>query len=69
MIAKAVKTALDAQGMTLFQLNGSAAGQTVPHVHFHILPGSILQAREHASAMADTEELERVAQKIRAALA
>lgn len=67
-ISKAVKKATNADGITLFQLNGEAAGQTVPHIHFHILPGSILGARTHASNMADLSDLELVAEKIRDAL-
>ena len=68
MVANAVKQALDADGITLFQLNGAAAGQTVPHIHFHILPGSQTTAIKHASVNADPAELEAVAEKIRAAL-
>ena len=67
-IARAVKSALNADGITIFQLNGSAAGQTVPHIHFHVLPGSILDARQHASVSADPEQLAATAEKIRAAL-
>ncbi len=69
IVADAVKRALNAAGITLFQLNGEAAGQTVPHIHFHVLPGSILGARTHASGMADPSDLEIVAKKIRAELA
>jgi histidine triad (HIT) family protein len=68
MVANAVKTALHADGITLYQLNGAAAGQTVPHIHFHILPGSILGARSHASVSTDPADLEAVAAKIRAQL-
>jgi len=67
-IARAVKTALNADGITIFQLNGSAAGQTVGHIHFHVLPGSILDARNHASVSADKEHLAAIAEKIRTAL-
>ena len=63
-IAEAVKLAVDADGITIFQLNGSSAGQTVPHIHFHILPGSILGARQHASVSADPEHLTKIAEKI-----
>ncbi|MEC7184622.1 MAG: HIT domain-containing protein, partial [Pseudomonadota bacterium] len=35
-IARAVKSALGCPGVMLAQLNGSAAGQTVFHTHFHI---------------------------------
>jgi len=67
-IARAVKTALNADGITIFQLNGSAAGQTVPHIHFHVLPGSILDARQHASVSSDPEHLATIAEKIKATL-
>src|SRR5262249_3433648 len=36
-VAHAVKVALDCPGVMLAQLNGTAAGQTIPHIHFHIL--------------------------------
>lgn len=67
-VAQAVKTAMNADGITLFQLNGESAGQTVPHIHFHVLPASIVGARTHASKMADPAELEEIAKKIRAEL-
>jgi len=65
-VATAVKKGLEADGITLFQLNGSAAGQTVPHIHFHILPGHFAQLTKHASKMAELAELENIAEKIRA---
>ncbi len=68
LVAKAVKTAMNADGITLFQLNGESAGQTVPHMHFHVLPASIATARAHASEMADPKELESAAKLIRAQL-
>lgn len=68
LIAHAVKTGMQAEGITLFQLNGEAAGQTVPHVHFHVLPGSILTAKSHAQATASAQSIEAAANKIRAAL-
>ena len=37
-IAKAQIDVLGADGVNLFQTNGEAAGQTVPHVHFHVVP-------------------------------
>ena len=36
-VARAIEKALDAQGIVLMQLSGEAAGQTVPHVHFHLI--------------------------------
>ena len=68
-IAKAVKTALDAHGLMLVQLNGAAAGQSVPHLHFHILPRQHgLELTLHGRKMVDASVLEPVAAKIRAAL-
>lgn len=66
MVAGAVKRALRAEGITIGQLNGAAAGQTVPHIHFHIIPGSIIGAREHAAVIAEQADLEKVAKRIRA---
>jgi histidine triad (HIT) family protein len=67
-ISQAVMSAMQAEGITIFQLNGAAAGQTVPHIHFHVLPGSILGARDHASTSSDKKNLEAIAERIRAEL-
>src|SRR5512136_1745564 len=37
-IARAVQKAFDAPGIMIAQLNGSAAGQSVFHIHFHVVP-------------------------------
>jgi histidine triad (HIT) family protein len=37
-LARAANDALRPSGLNLVQANGEAAGQTVPHVHVHILP-------------------------------
>ncbi len=67
-VAAAVKAGLDAQGVVLFQLNGKGAGQTVPHVHCHVIPGSIADLRQpHATTAADPDHLKALAEKIRAA--
>jgi len=66
-VATAVKNAMQADGITIFQLNGEAAGQTVSHIHFHVLPGSIADARAHASINAEPSELAEIAERIRAA--
>lgn len=68
-VAAAVKKATGAPGIMLAQLNGEAAGQSVFHIHFHIIPrynGVDLQF--HARNMAAPDELKAVAEKIRAAL-
>lgn len=66
-VVTAVKKALNADGISVFQLNGEAAGQTVPHIHFHVLPGSILGARPHASVNSSQEKLMETAERIKAA--
>lgn len=37
-IAQAVKTAFNADGVTVMQFNEPASGQTVYHLHFHVIP-------------------------------
>lgn len=66
--AIAVKAALQPPGMILAQANGSAAGQTVPHFHFHVIPrhsGEFLAP--HAARMEDAEKLRQLAERIIAA--
>ncbi len=68
-IAAAVKAAMGAPGIMVAQLNGSAAGQTVPHVHFHIIPREQAAAlKPHAAVAADAEQLRALAERIIAAL-
>ncbi|WP_284358654.1 HIT family protein [Candidatus Phycosocius spiralis] len=37
-VARGVQKAFQAHGLTIFQFNGEAGGQTVFHLHFHIIP-------------------------------
>ena len=68
-VAAAVKKAMGVPGIMLAQLNGAASGQTIPHVHFHILPRSAgADLRFHGKTMVKPDVLEPVAAKIRAAL-
>ena len=67
-VAKAIETALDAKGIVLMHLSGEAAGQTVPHVHFHLIPSSIHTLGKHAAQMGDQEKIKALAEKIKAAL-
>lgn len=68
-VARAVKTAFDAPGILIAQLNGSAAGQSVFHIHFHVVPRHEgLDLRLHARDMADPATLAEHAARVRAAL-
>ncbi len=68
-IAKAVQKGVEAEGIVIHQFNEAAGGQTVFHLHFHVIPRwEGVPLRAHAGAMADAAALERHAAKIRAAL-
>ena len=67
-IAQAIEKGLDANGIVLMQLSGAAAGQTVPHVHFHLIPSSIHKLGKHALQMGDQEKIKAFAEKIKAEL-
>lgn len=69
-IAKAVEAGLKPDGIVITQFNGAPAGQTVFHLHFHVIPRFEGQSlKGHASGgMADPDTLEDVAKKIRAQL-
>ena len=65
-IARAVKSALKCPGVMLAQLNGLAAGQTVFHTHFHIIPRHDgVDLGFHAKEIVALEALEIIAEKIR----
>jgi histidine triad (HIT) family protein len=69
-VAKAVRAALQPDGLVITQFNGAPAGQTVYHLHVHIIPrweGTPIT--RHASGdMADIEELRVLAEQIAAKL-
>ena len=68
-VAQAVKQAFDAPGIMVAQLNGPAAGQTVFHLHFHILPRHDgVEFAMHARDMEDSAKLEAHAERVRAYL-
>ncbi|HEX4371532.1 MAG TPA: HIT family protein [Rhizomicrobium sp.] len=68
-IAKAVKKGLNPPGIMLAMLNGAPAGQSVFHIHFHVIPREHgVDLGMHARSMVDAKSLEPVAAKIRAAL-
>ncbi len=67
-VAKAVKTAFGAEGLTLQQFNESAGGQVIFHLHFHILPRWARVALRPPGTMADNDRLKAQAEQIKATL-
>src|SRR5690606_29187679 len=69
-VAVAVKRAIKAPGIMIAQLNGPEAGQTVFHIHMHIIPRwHGIDLKLHAREMADFEVLKKQAELIKAELA
>ena len=67
-VMSALKSTLGVEGVVLMQLNGTAAGQTVPHLHFHLIPEHLTKLKGHGAAQGDMEKINALAEKIRAAL-
>ena len=68
-VAAAAKVAFEADGVTVTQFNEPAAGQTVYHLHFHIIPRVEGQPlKPHSGTMEDQGVLATNAEKLRAVL-
>lgn len=68
-LAVAAKEAFDADGVLVSQFNEAAAGQTVFHLHVHIIPRKeSAPLRPHSGSMEDPAVLARNAERIRAVL-
>lgn len=68
-IARAVQTAFNADGVTILQFNEAAGGQSVFHLHVHVIPRfEGIPLERHAAAMEKPEVLGAHGEKIRAAL-
>lgn len=66
-VARAVRAALNPDGVVITQFNGQPAGQTVYHLHFHIIPRwEGLAMGRHGQGQADPAELAKLAEQIAA---
>ena len=65
-LARAVRAALKPDGVFVAQFNGAAAGQTVFHLHFHMIPRweGVPLGRHGGRRMADMVELTKLAEVI-----
>lgn len=68
-VAVAAKKAFDADGITIMQFNEAPAGQSVFHLHFHVVPRKDgIALRPHSGTMEDGAVLAANAEKLKAAL-
>ena len=70
-LANAIRTALKADGLNLFQANEAAAFQTVFHFHLHLIPrweGDPLRKQYWRPSEGNMEEINNIAAKIREVL-
>ncbi len=68
-IASAVKTAFEADGVMVVQYNEAASGQTVFHLHVHVIPRFAgVPLKPHTGTMEDPQVLATNAEKVRRAL-
>jgi histidine triad (HIT) family protein len=65
-LAPQIKEAVGADGVLIAQYNGAAAGQTVFHLHVHIIPRKAgIELKPHSGKMEDQTKLAATAAKIR----
>lgn len=68
-LARAAKAAYGSDGVTIIQFNEPAAGQTVFHLHVHVIPRfEGVALKPHTGKMESPDVLAEGAKKIRAAL-
>ena len=70
-IAAAQTRALKADGINVMQSNGKAAGQVVPHIHFHVIPRFLQDGHSwnwHPKPYADPHEIRQLAESIKQSL-
>jgi len=64
-IAAHLKTALPCDGFNILQNNGEAAGQTVKHLHFHIVPRYGSEPIVFENKKGDMDKLKALAERVR----
>jgi histidine triad (HIT) family protein len=66
-IAPAIKAATEADGISVIQQNGKAAGQDIFHLHVHVVPRFEGQKLPHFNELqlVEREKLDHTAEKIR----
>ena len=64
-VASHLKATLPCDGFNILQNNGEAAGQTVMHIHFHIVPRYGKEEISFVSQKGDMNELKSLADRIR----
>ena len=68
-LAPKIRESVGAAGFRLAQFNGAEAGQTVFHLHFHIIPVHAgVPLRPHTGKMGDQAAIKALADKIRSAI-
>lgn len=68
-VARASLEAFEADGVTVLQFNEPAGGQSVFHLHIHVIPRlEGMPLRAHSGKMEDPEVLKANAEKLRAAI-
>ncbi len=70
-VARALQVGLGADGINIHQANGAAAGQVVPHIHFHVIPRFRHDGHHwnwSAQTYANPAEVAALADRIKAAL-
>jgi len=68
-LARAVKVAMNADGLRVMQFNEAPSGQTVFHLHFHLIPVYAgVELGRHGQGQADMAELADQAKAIAAAI-
>jgi histidine triad (HIT) family protein len=67
-VTRAIRAALNPDGIVVTQFNGAPAGQTIFHLHFHIIPRweGVPLGRHAGGGMADMDELKVLAEQIAA---